>query len=65
MRCSQSTRIVLAGGLQDASEKGDGMQRALMLAILQTYCAFRREKGDDSSKYFLFFIDAPGTGTCL
>lgn len=33
------------------------MQRALMLAILQTYCAFRRERGDDASKYFLFFID--------
>lgn len=45
------------GVYTDASEKGDGMQRALMLAILQTYCAFRRERGDDASKYFLFLID--------
>jgi putative ATP-dependent endonuclease of OLD family len=45
------------GVYTDANEKGDGMQRALMLAILQTYCAFRRERADDASKYFLFFID--------
>jgi hypothetical protein len=45
------------GVYTDASEKGDGMQRALMLAILQTYCAFRRDRRDDASKYFLFFID--------
>jgi len=39
-----------------AEEKGDGMQRALMLAIIQAYADFRRENSD-SSKYFLFFID--------
>lgn len=45
------------GVYTDAREKGDGMQRALMLAILQTYCAYRREQEDDQAKYFLFFID--------
>lgn len=45
------------GVYTDAKEKGDGMQRALMLAILQTYCAYRREQEDDQAKYFLFFID--------
>ncbi len=40
----------------DASEKGDGMQRALMLAILQAYADFRR-KGEAVGKNFLFFID--------
>lgn len=40
----------------DASEKGDGMQRALMLAILQTYADFRRV-GEAAGKNFLFFID--------
>lgn len=44
------------GVYTDAREKGDGMQRALMLAILQTYCAYRREQADEG-KYFLFFID--------
>ena len=39
-----------------AEEKGDGMQRALMLAIIQAYAAFRRENGD-IGKSFLFFID--------
>jgi len=39
-----------------ASEKGDGMQRALMLAILQAYADFRREN-EDIGKSFLFFID--------
>lgn len=39
-----------------AEEKGDGMQRALMLAILQTYCEFRKEK-KESSKSFIFLID--------
>ncbi len=39
-----------------ASEKGDGMQRALMLAIIQAYADFRREH-EETSKYFLFFID--------
>lgn len=39
-----------------ANEKGDGMQRALMLAIIQAYADFRREN-EETSKYFLFFID--------
>ena len=39
-----------------ASEKGEGMQRALMLAILQTYADFRKEN-EDIGKSFLFFID--------
>lgn len=39
-----------------ATEKGDGMQRALMLAILQAYADFRKEN-DDVGKSFLFFID--------
>jgi len=39
-----------------AAEKGDGMQRALMLAILQAYADFRKEN-EDIGKSFLFFID--------
>ncbi len=39
-----------------AEEKGDGMQRALMLAIIQTYAEFRKES-EDEGKSFLFFID--------
>jgi len=39
-----------------AEEKGDGMQRALMLAIIQTYAVFRKEN-EDQGKSFLFFID--------
>jgi putative ATP-dependent endonuclease of the OLD family len=39
-----------------AAEKGDGMQRALMLAIIQAYADFRR-KNDDTGKSFLFLID--------
>jgi predicted ATP-dependent endonuclease of OLD family len=39
-----------------ASEKGDGMQRALMLSILQAYAEFRK-KNEDIGKSFLFFID--------
>lgn len=39
-----------------AEEKGDGMQRALMLAIIQTYAEFRKESAD-KGKSFLFFID--------
>lgn len=39
-----------------AGEKGDGMQRALMLAILQAYADFRREN-EDIGKSFAFFID--------
>ncbi|MGV8940046.1 MAG: ATP-dependent nuclease [Lysobacter sp.] len=39
-----------------AEEKGDGMQRALMLAILKTYSDYRREH-DELGKRFLFLID--------
>ncbi|MBU2495461.1 MAG: AAA family ATPase [Candidatus Omnitrophota bacterium] len=39
-----------------ATEKGDGMQRALMLAILQAYADFRKEN-EDVGKSFMFFID--------
>jgi len=39
-----------------AEEKGDGMQRALMLAIIQAYADFRKSN-DDIGKSFLFFID--------
>lgn len=39
-----------------AEEKGDGMQRALMLAIIKTYLDYRREK-DELGKRFLFLID--------
>lgn len=44
------------GVYTNADEKGDGMQRALMLAIIQVYADFRR-KHEDTSKFFLFFID--------
>lgn len=39
-----------------AEEKGDGMQRALMLAIIQAYAEFRKQN-EDLGKSFLFFID--------
>ena len=39
-----------------AAEKGDGMQRAQMLSILQAYSDFRKENGDIGNS-FLFFID--------
>jgi predicted ATP-dependent endonuclease of OLD family len=39
-----------------AEEKGDGMQRALMLAIIQAYADFRKAN-DEAGKSFLFFID--------
>lgn len=38
-----------------AEEKGDGMQRALMLAIIKTFADFRRE--DALGRAFIFFID--------
>ncbi len=44
------------GVYTNADEKGDGMQRALMLAIIQVYADFRR-KHEDTCKFFLFFID--------
>ncbi|HAS14840.1 MAG TPA: chromosome segregation protein SMC [Idiomarina abyssalis] len=39
-----------------ASEKGDGMQRALMLAIIQAYAEYRKDR-EEAGKSFLFFID--------
>lgn len=39
-----------------AEEKGDGMQRALMLSIIQAYSDFRKQN-EDIGKSFLFFID--------
>jgi putative ATP-dependent endonuclease of the OLD family len=39
-----------------ADDKGDGMQRGLMLSILQAYSDFRKQN-DDVGKTFLFFID--------
>lgn len=39
-----------------AEEKGDGMQRALMLAIIQVYSDYRKAN-EDIGKSFLFFID--------
>lgn len=44
------------GVLTTAAEKGDGMQRALMLAIIQAYADYRRERST-ATKSFLFFID--------
>lgn len=38
-----------------AEQKGDGMQRALMLAIIQAYADFRKE--NQIAKNFLFLID--------
>ncbi len=38
------------------AEKGDGMQRALMLAIIQAYADYRRKDGDEG-KSFIFLID--------
>lgn len=38
----------------DAADKGDGMQRAIMLAIIQTYADFRKE---NAAKPFIFLID--------
>ncbi len=39
-----------------AEEKGDGMQRSLMLAIIQAYADFRKAN-EDLGKSFIFFID--------
>lgn len=39
-----------------ASEKGDGMQRALMLAILQAFADYRKQH-EDQGKSFIFCID--------
>jgi putative ATP-dependent endonuclease of the OLD family len=48
--------IVHDGVETSASEKGDGMQRALMLAIIQAYADFRKEE-EAVGKSFLFLID--------
>ena len=39
-----------------AEEKGDGMQRALMLAIIKTYSDYRRDN-EDLGKRFVFLVD--------
>lgn len=49
------TTIVDDGTETTAEEKGDGMQRALMLAIIQTYADYRRR--NENSKDFVFLID--------
>lgn len=43
------------GVVTEAYEKGDGMQRALMLAIIQTFADYRRKNAD--IKNFIFLID--------
>lgn len=43
------------GHKTSASEKGDGMQRALMLAIIQAYAEYRKE--NEKIKNFVFLID--------
>lgn len=49
-------RTTVDDGVQnDSSEKGDGMQRALMLAIIEAYSNFRKQNGE--SKDFVFLID--------
>lgn len=43
------------GVLTSAEEKGDGMQRALMLSIIQVYADYRRKT--ETTKKFIFLID--------
>lgn len=43
------------GVLTTAEEKGDGMQRALMLAIIQSYADYRRD--NQIARKFIFLID--------
>lgn len=43
------------GVLTKAEEKGDGMQRAVMLAIVQAYADYRKEK--NIARSFVFLID--------
>jgi predicted ATP-dependent endonuclease of OLD family len=43
------------GHMTSAEEKGDGMQRALMLAVIQTYAEYRKE--NENIKNFVFLID--------
>jgi putative ATP-dependent endonuclease of OLD family len=49
-----STRID-DGVVTSIEEKGDGMQRALMLSIIQAYADYRRE--NNISRMFIFLID--------
>lgn len=49
-----STRID-DGVVTSIEEKGDGMQRALMLSIIQAYADYRRE--NNISRKFIFLID--------
>lgn len=43
------------GVVTNIEEKGDGMQRALMLSIIQAYADYRRD--NDISRKFIFLID--------
>jgi len=43
------------GVVTEAYDKGDGMQRALMLAIIQTFADYRRKNAD--IKNFIFLVD--------
>lgn len=43
------------GVLTSVGEKGDGMQRAVMLAIIQAYAEFRKENA--TARKFIFLID--------
>lgn len=47
--------VVNDGVETTAAEKGDGMQRAIMLAIIQTYADYRRK--ESLSNNFIFLID--------
>ncbi len=47
--------IIDDGVATDIEEKGDGMQRALMLSIIQAYADYRRE--NNISRKFIFLID--------
>lgn len=49
------TTEVNDGVLTTAEEKGDGMQRALMLSIIQAYADYRRER--KIARKFIFLID--------
>ena len=50
------TTTVDDGIATSVEEKGDGMQRAVMLAIIQAYAQFRKEN-EEAGKSFLFVID--------
>lgn len=44
------------GVITSVDEKGDGLQRAVMLAILQTFAEYRKNN-EDAGKNFIFVID--------